>query len=71
MKDEMKLTNVFKTKDCTVRVYRPVLTEKEREQRIEDFKKTCARVMMQVEREHMQKEAEEKSAAEADFQTAT
>ena len=45
-KDEYILENTYHFPNAVVRVHRPVLTEEEREQRMEQFKKATAKFLM-------------------------
>lgn len=49
--DRYELTNTYKNDKCIVRVYRPILTDEERERRFEEIKRATAKFMLRVEQE--------------------
>jgi hypothetical protein len=47
---------------CTIRVFSPVISDQEREKRMDEFKKATAVYMAEVYKERMQREAQEREA---------
>lgn len=47
---------------CTVRVFSPIITDQEREKRMDEFKKATANYMAEVYKMRMQREEQEREA---------
>jgi hypothetical protein len=48
--EKERLDRVIQKENCTIRVYRPALTDEERERRMEEFKKATAVFLYQWEK---------------------
>lgn len=66
--DELYLSNTFHFENCTVYVYRPILTPEERERRYDNIRRALRQIgpSLIAAQERKQKEMEEREQAEAE-----